>query len=231
MREIVKKKTPDKQTRRHPKKNKNKKKAHTNQSHKKKPRPRLQRGHATLATIGPPKPPTPPWFVEENPAPRLSPPSHLHKFHATATTAAAAVTTAATLSTVNAKADIDLQLADFDRRLANVGCTITSDGWDDAARHPLLNFLATAPDGVKFLDAVDTSGDVKDAVYISGKLLLAMDIVGRDNVVQVMTDGASACVAAGELVMQRWVASQHVLTPECCGWLFAVVCRCQPCSR
>ena len=132
---------------------------------------------------------------------------------------------------VNAKADIDLQLADFDRRLANVGCTITSDGWDDAARHPLLNFLATAPDGVKFLDAVDTSGDVKDAVYISGKLLLAMDIVGRDNVVQVMTDGASACVAAGELVMQRWVASQHVLTPECCGWLFAVVCRCQPCSR
>jgi hypothetical protein len=38
------------------------------------------------------------------------------------------------------------------------GVSIVSDGWSDAQRRPLLNFLVVTEDGPMFLKAINTEG-------------------------------------------------------------------------
>jgi hypothetical protein len=63
------------------------------------------------------------------------------------------------------------------------GATITSDGWSDVRRRPLLNLLVVSPKGELFLKAVDTCGEVKDATFIAARLTEAIHEVGAENVV------------------------------------------------
>ncbi len=49
-------------------------------------------------------------------------------------------------------------LASFQESLQLIGATITSDGWFDVHRCPLLNLLVVSPKGEMFLKAVDTRG-------------------------------------------------------------------------
>ena len=81
--------------------------------------------------------------------------------------------------------------------------SIVSDGWSDAQRRPLLNFLAVTEDGPMFLRAINTEGISKTKDYISKKMLAVIDEVGAQNVVQVITDNASNCRAAGIIVEQK----------------------------
>ncbi|XP_062206144.1 uncharacterized protein LOC133908024 [Phragmites australis] len=83
------------------------------------------------------------------------------------------------------------------------GVTIASDGWSDAQRRPLINFIAIAGSGPMFLRAINTSGDVKNKEYIAEKLIAVIEEVGAKNVVQVITDNASNCKAAGLIVEQK----------------------------
>jgi hypothetical protein len=87
--------------------------------------------------------------------------------------------------------------------MKKVGCTLTSDGWSSTTNIPLLNVLAVTPMGAKFLKAVDTSCDVKSADYIAYMLCETVEELGPENVVQVVTDNASACLAAQQLVAER----------------------------
>jgi hypothetical protein len=98
------------------------------------------------------------------------------------------------------KASVEKDLKPFDTRTKTTGCSVISDGWDDAQHRPLLNSLAVNPKGVKFIDAVDTSGHTKDAQYIASILIEAIEEVGPDNVVQVVTDTPNVCKAAGRIV-------------------------------
>jgi hypothetical protein len=86
---------------------------------------------------------------------------------------------------------------------SKTGCTIVSDGWSSTSNRPLLNFLAVNPMGAVFVKAVDTSGDVKDAAYIADLIIKEVEVLGPENVIQVITDNASACAAAGKLVERR----------------------------
>ena len=104
---------------------------------------------------------------------------------------------------VAARSDIDSKLAVFDMRTSKCGSTLSSDGWDDAANHPLINFLLINPVGVKFVDAVDTSGEPKTSVYIASKFIQAIELVGPDNVVLVVTDGAAANCGAFPLIKHK----------------------------
>ena len=40
-------------------------------------------------------------------------------------------------------------------------CTLTSDGWQDAQKRPLLNVCAITPAGAQFIKAIDTTGETK----------------------------------------------------------------------
>jgi hypothetical protein len=55
-----------------------------------------------------------------------------------------------------------------------------------------------------FLKAVDTGGETKDAAYIVGQLIDCIQEVGADNIIQVVTDSAAVCKAAGRLVEQEF---------------------------
>ena len=40
-------------------------------------------------------------------------------------------------------------------------CTLTSDGWQDAQKRPLLNVCAITPAGAQFIRAIDITGETK----------------------------------------------------------------------
>jgi hypothetical protein len=95
-------------------------------------------------------------------------------------------------------------------RLANVkqswkytGCTIMSDGWSDLCHQPLINVLVYCPQGALFLKAINTMDQVKTAEYIFRILDEAIQEVGVENVVHVVTDNASNCVGAGKMLMEK----------------------------
>ncbi len=95
-------------------------------------------------------------------------------------------------------------LASFQEYLQLTGATITSDGWSDVRRRPLLNMFVVSPKGEMFLKAVDTGGEIKDAAYITGQLIDCIREVGANSVIQVVIDSAVVCKVAGRLVEQKF---------------------------
>jgi len=107
-------------------------------------------------------------------------------------------------------------LASFQESLQLIGATITSDRWSDVRRRPLLKLLIVFSKGEMFFKVVDTGGETKDAAYIGGQLIDCIREVGADNVIQVVTDSAVVCKAAGRLVEQKfsWI-TWTPCTPHC----------------
>ncbi|CAI0406309.1 unnamed protein product [Linum tenue] len=85
----------------------------------------------------------------------------------------------------------------------DVGCTIMSDGWTDKKRRSLCNFLVNSPRGTVFLESKDTSKFSKTAEKVFEMLDAIVEKVGEENVVQIVTDNASAYKAAGHLLMEK----------------------------
>ncbi|XP_027907629.1 uncharacterized protein LOC114166942 [Vigna unguiculata] len=81
------------------------------------------------------------------------------------------------------------------------GCTLMCDGWTDGKGRSLTNFLVNSPSGTLFLKSIDTSNVIKDAKQMFE--LLDSEEIGEDNVVQVVTDGASNFVAAGKMLEEK----------------------------
>ncbi|XP_028079954.1 uncharacterized protein LOC114281609 [Camellia sinensis] len=80
------------------------------------------------------------------------------------------------------------------------GVSIVSDGRSDSQRRPLIKFMAVTGGGPMFLKAVDCSGETKDKYFISNLMKEVIMEVGPKNVVQVITDNAVNCKAAGHLI-------------------------------
>ncbi|XP_074308360.1 uncharacterized protein LOC141643211 [Silene latifolia] len=92
------------------------------------------------------------------------------------------------------------------------GVSVVSDGWSDSQRRPLINVMVACESGPMFIKAVDCSGEVKDKEYIASLLSEVIDEVGDQNVVQVLTDNASNCKGAGELIEGRY---SHIYWTPC----------------
>ncbi|XP_026440013.1 uncharacterized protein LOC113338832 isoform X2 [Papaver somniferum] len=94
-------------------------------------------------------------------------------------------------------------LAEYQQEWKRTGCTLMSDGWTDKKQRSITNFLVNSPRGTVFLKSIDTS----DIQHNAQKLFELLDAIvadlGEENVVQVITDGALACVKAGELLMEK----------------------------
>ena len=84
------------------------------------------------------------------------------------------------------------------------GCTLLSDGWTDRQSRPLVNTLACCPQGVIHLSTIDCMNKTKSAEYLFQLLRDTILSIGEDKVVQVVTDNASNCARAGELLMKHF---------------------------
>jgi hypothetical protein len=65
--------------------------------------------------------------------------------------------------------------------------------------------MCVCPAGEEFLGAIDTSGDMKDAVYIADVIKRYLIEVGPQNVVQVCTDNASVMRKVVSIVQLEWL--------------------------
>ncbi|XP_061360438.1 uncharacterized protein LOC133304421 [Gastrolobium bilobum] len=78
-----------------------------------------------------------------------------------------------------------------------------SDGWTDGKGRSLTNFLINSLRGTVFIKSVDTSSFIKDAEKMFELLDEMVMEIGEENVVQVVTDSASALVSAGQKLMDK----------------------------
>ena len=89
---------------------------------------------------------------------------------------------------------------------------VVADGWRDQRNCPLITVIAICPQGAMFLKAIDCSGVEKDATFISTILIDAIENVGAQNVVQVITDNAQVCRVAGLIVEGQY---DHIFWTPC----------------
>ncbi|TYK20918.1 hypothetical protein E5676_scaffold284G00600 [Cucumis melo var. makuwa] len=91
-------------------------------------------------------------------------------------------------------------IGQFAIKQAKVGCTVMADGWTDRRDRTLINFLVNIPKGTMFIESIDASSYVKDGKKMFELLDNFVERIGEANVVQVVTDSASANVMAGRLL-------------------------------
>ena len=82
--------------------------------------------------------------------------------------------------------------------------SIVSDGWNDSQRRPLINFMAVIGGSPMFLKAIDCSGETKDKHFISNLMEEVIIEIGPKNVIQILTDNASNCRAAGQIIEAQY---------------------------
>ncbi|KAH1241966.1 hypothetical protein GmHk_07G019414 [Glycine max] len=80
------------------------------------------------------------------------------------------------------------------------GVSIVSDGWSDPQRRSLINFMVVTESGPMFLKAIDCSNEIKDKDFIAKHMREVIMEVGHSNVVQIVTDNAAVCKAAGLII-------------------------------
>jgi hypothetical protein len=78
-----------------------------------------------------------------------------------------------------------------------------SDGWSDKRRRHLINFLVNSPEGTYFLGSVDASSENLDAFMLADLLEKKINEIGKDKVVQVITNNGANYKAADRILMDR----------------------------
>ncbi|KAG8365715.1 hypothetical protein BUALT_Bualt17G0000800 [Buddleja alternifolia] len=110
------------------------------------------------------------------------------------------------------KANVEKLLEPAKATWTQQGVTLVCDGWTNPQRRPLINFMAVNEGGTMFIRAVNFQGKYKDKWFISSLIKEVTVEVGVANVVQIITDNAPVCKAAGLLVEQ---AHPHVFWTPC----------------
>jgi hypothetical protein len=100
----------------------------------------------------------------------------------------------------NRKKNIDEWLTHHRESWAENGCSVMTDGWTDMRGRGLMNIVVHCSYGVCFLDSVDASADKKSGKYIFELVDTAIQNVGEENVVQVVTDNARPNEMASKLL-------------------------------
>ncbi|KAK8596116.1 hypothetical protein V6N12_064615 [Hibiscus sabdariffa] len=72
--------------------------------------------------------------------------------------------------------------------------------------------MATSGNGPMFLKAVNCFGEVKDKFFIANLMKEVIDEVGHQNVVQIITDNATNCKGAGEIIESMY---PHIYWTPC----------------
>jgi hypothetical protein len=83
------------------------------------------------------------------------------------------------------------------------GCTLMSDGWSNKRGRHLINFLVNSPKGTYFMGSVDASSEVQDQFMLADLLEEKINEIGKDKVVQVITDNGANYKATSRILMER----------------------------
>ena len=90
--------------------------------------------------------------------------------------------------------------------------SICSDEWTNAQRRPIINFIAITESDPMFLYSINGERKVKNRHYITKKFEDCIREVGAQNIIQIITDNASACKAAGVIVESKY---PHIFWTSC----------------
>jgi hypothetical protein len=102
------------------------------------------------------------------------------------------------------KKNVERELLPIKSSWQEKGVSLCSDGWSDPQRRPLINVIGASQGGAVFLKAENTQGEYKDKHYIADVILKSINEIGYQSVVQVITDNASVCRAAGLLIEAKY---------------------------
>jgi len=80
------------------------------------------------------------------------------------------------------------------------GCSIMMDKWTARNGKMIINVLVNSPRGSVFLESHDASNSSTDGSKMYSLFRKTIDKIGKENVVQVVTDNASENVSAGKMM-------------------------------
>ncbi|XP_020255771.1 uncharacterized protein LOC109832769 [Asparagus officinalis] len=83
------------------------------------------------------------------------------------------------------------------------GCSLMTDAWSDRKSRSIMNIVVHSAGRACFLSSHDASADKHDADYICDFVDKAIDELGEENVVQIVTDGASNNMAASKKLEEK----------------------------
>uniref|UniRef100_A0A8R7UN13 DUF659 domain-containing protein n=1 Tax=Triticum urartu TaxID=4572 RepID=A0A8R7UN13_TRIUA len=78
-----------------------------------------------------------------------------------------------------------------------------SDGWTDRRGRHLINFLVNSPEGTYFIESIDASRVTHSADLIADLLEQKIEEIGKENVIQDVTDNGANYKRAGGILMER----------------------------
>jgi len=87
------------------------------------------------------------------------------------------------------------------------GCTLISDGWTDTSHRHLIRFLANNPAGTFFVGSVDATSEMADAQMLADLLEKQVDKIGKEYVVQVVTDNGVNFIISRQQEGSYWRGS------------------------
>ena len=83
------------------------------------------------------------------------------------------------------------------------GCSIMTDAWSDRKRRSIMNLCVNCKEGTTFLSSKESSDVAHTGEHIFNYVLAAIEEVGPENVVQVVTDNASNNMAAAKMLKEK----------------------------
>ncbi|KAL7168345.1 hypothetical protein ACSBR2_038729 [Camellia fascicularis] len=110
------------------------------------------------------------------------------------------------------KAHVNRKLQHIKDSWKNKGVSICSDGWSDRQKRPLINIMAASVGGAMFVKAIDASGNIKDVDYVANIFLSVIEEIGKQNIVQIVTDNGSNFKAAGLTIENKY---PHIFWTPC----------------
>ncbi|XP_027174366.1 uncharacterized protein LOC113773978 [Coffea eugenioides] len=99
--------------------------------------------------------------------------------------------------------ELEKYLGDIYDKFSTFGCTLMCDGWSTRTKHPIINFMVYCDRHMIYHSSVDCTNIKKTAEYIFKLMDEVVEVVGKKNVVQVVTDSESSMKAAGQLLMKK----------------------------
>jgi len=102
------------------------------------------------------------------------------------------------------KAKLTHALGKFTNSWNDYGLFIVCDGWKNVKGKPLISVLGVSASGAIFHSSHDYSDKFKTAINIVESVIQTIESIGPCNVIQVITDNASNCKAAGAIIEDRY---------------------------
>ncbi|GJN39978.1 hypothetical protein PR202_gb29135 [Eleusine coracana subsp. coracana] len=101
------------------------------------------------------------------------------------------------------KANVKRSIEPIKSTSVTKGVTICANGWTDAQRRPLINFVAIPESGPMFLKCENKEGKAKTKEYIVYLLIEIIEKIRCKNVVQVIIDISANCKGASLIIKAK----------------------------